>query len=254
MQRKQYCVYNQTNECFLSLGATLGDRPLARFKQWLGFGSHHTDEGQWIHPRGGLQTLGFFAPRDLLYLDGSHRVVHILESFPALRGVPMHSDASSLLALPVHTISSSQTQPGNQVLICSPQEMESRLRSLMQPPVEQQAARQAARQCDTPYNFAAQRSSYRASASVAYFGEGGKLAVHAIRDLNASGLYLVTRDRWAIGTEVKMSLQPSGRFDEKSSSPVVIRMRVSRWGLDGVGLEFAGAAAEATELTSLYVC
>jgi hypothetical protein len=90
-------------------------------------------------------------------------------------------------------------------------------------------------------------SAYRIST------DGGAHGVHAIRELSTRGLYLVTRDRWPVGAEVKMNLQPIGRSDANTLGPVTVRMKVIRWGSDGVGLEFTGHAAEAAELTALYV-
>jgi hypothetical protein len=85
--------------------------------------------------------------------------------------------------------------------------------------------------------------------------DGGELALHAIRDLSATGLYLVTRDRWPIGAEINMNLQPGGGVvADDAISPITVRMRVTSWGSDGVSLEFAGAAAESNGAKSLYVC
>jgi hypothetical protein len=275
MQRQDYCVYNQTNECFLSLGATLGDRPFERLKQWIGIGRRRGDEGTWFRPYERHRALTLFATRDLIYLDGRQRVVHLIESFPSLRTVPSRPDAQTLLALPVHTISSSQTRLGNQLLICSPSEMERKLRKLFEP--SQNSLMSHKRKSSRPVSIAPEppRPQPRPHASFDFMqpaaspdlrlaeqapsvppapADGGMLSPHAIRDLNATGLYLVTGERWPIGAEINMSLQPSGGIHDGSSTPIMVRMRVTRWGTDGVGLEFAGAAAEASELKSLYVC
>src|ERR1700694_5707407 len=127
MEIQQYCVYNQTSECFLSLGVTMGDNTFARLKGRLGKGVNRIDEGTWIVRPKGLNTLGLFSPRDLIYLDDQHKVVHMVEAFPTFRFAPLRSDAASVLALPVHSIYSSQTQLGNQLVICAAEEMEFRL-------------------------------------------------------------------------------------------------------------------------------
>jgi hypothetical protein len=278
MQRQDYCVYNQTNECFLSLGATLGDRPFARLKQWLNIGRRRADEGSWFKPYERLRALTLFATRDLLYLDAHNRVLQIMEDFPSLRVVPPHQEAVSLLALPVHTISSSQTKCGNQLLICAPAEMERKLRKLFEPkrnaspqpqasyrsirsfmaqPEEPvlRAAVDAKSSISVPVVTVPVRCSKQASELPAVpVADGGELSLHAIRDLSATGLYLVTRDRWPIGAEINMNLQPGGGASQKAISPITVRMRVTSWGADGVALEFAGAAAEASDPRSLYVC
>jgi hypothetical protein len=254
MHLELYCVYNQTNECFLSLGATLSDGPFARFKQWLGLGPTRVDEGTWIQLQNGSSPLGFFSSRDLVYLDSAHRVVHAFESFPALRAFPLRPDAETLLALPAHSISSSRTQVGNQLLICAAGEMEHRLRNLLRAEAEKQKRTIAAEQDLHRASIHPQPDPLRPAAAVAYYAGDGKLAVRAIRDLNATGLYLVTRDRWPVGSEVEINMQPSGAVDDRTNVPVKVPMRVMRWGVDGVHLEFAGAPAETSDLGTLYIC
>jgi hypothetical protein len=282
MQRQDYCVYNQTNECFLSLGATLGGRPFMRLKQRLNIGRRRADEGSWFKPYDRRRALTLFTTRDLIYLDAKQRVVHVVEANAGLRVVPPHPDAVSLLALPVHTISSSQTKPGNQLLICAPTEMERKLRKLFEPnrntsqqtaathsthPIHSfmaqaegqpsaQASVESTRGLTVPVvTVPIQRNKHASTSPAASCADGGELALHAIRDLSATGLYLVTRDRWPIGAEINMNLQPGGGIvADDSVSPITVRMRVTSWGSDGVSLEFAGAATESSNAKSLYVC
>jgi hypothetical protein len=280
MQRHDYCVYNQTNECFLSLGATLGDGPFARLKQRFHIGRRRADEGSWFKPYQPQHALTMFNTRDLLYLDAAHRVVHIVESYPGLRVVPQHQDAVSLLSLPVHTISSSQTKVGNQLLICVPTEMERKLRKLFEPkrsasqqpvaatprsihsfmsqpeePVVRAAVIDTKSSISVPVvTVPVHRNRQVAVSPAVPVADGGELSMHAIRDLSATGLYLITRDRWPIGAEINMNLQPGGGASEDSISPITVRMRVTSWGSDGVSLEFSGAAAESSDPKSLYVC
>lgn len=229
--RQTFCVYNQANECFLSLDATLGEPRLARLWRWLR-SARRADEGSWIRPQELRPSFGFSSVRDLVYLDGQHRVVHIAESFPAFRPVPLRSKACSFLALPPRTIASSHTRPGHQLLICAAGEMHSRLRRL--------------RQCDErPV------SNPVSIATLACFAEGGKLAVHSVRELSDRGLFLVTDHRWPIGAEVRMSLQPSGPAHQP---PVTVPMRVTQWAADGLGLEFAGPANQPGASPALRVC
>jgi hypothetical protein len=246
---QQFCVYNEANECFLSLGATLGEAPLAPLWRMLGLARRRADEGCWLRPQEVRPAFGFGSLRDLLYLDPSYRVVHVAESFPAFRTAPKRSDASSLLALPPRTISFSKTRPGDQLLICAAGEMQSRLRRLH----ERESARRRESQAivATPAEPVRTPSPQPSGRPARSFAEAEKLAVHAIRDLNVHGLFLVTRDRWPIGAEVRMSLQPSGIIHQQ---PISVRMRVTQWGADGVGLEFAGAVNDGGELASPYVC
>jgi hypothetical protein len=262
MDRQHVCVYNQTNECFLSLGTTLGDRPINRLKRMLGIGPSRVDEGCWIDHPSEFQDLGFFSARDLIYLDADHRVVHVIESYPTYRSAPVRRDTASILALPVHTISSSQTRPGNQLVICPPNEMESRLRQLELDPAEAKTPRNGngkshgARRKLPPGVAHDRRRSERTPCPlpISYFSAGGTLAAHVIRDISETGLYLITHERWPIGAEIRMSLQRSDGPHGTLHAPVMLRLRVARWGSDGVGLEFTGPVVNQQELLSMHVC
>ena len=123
-ERRRFCVYNKTRECFLSLGVTVADTTLSRLRGLIGRFHLKSDEGIWVVPSSGVHTLGVMVPLDLIYLDRSHRVIHQVEHFPTFRIAPIRADADSVLELPTHTIYSSQTQVGDQLLICPAREME----------------------------------------------------------------------------------------------------------------------------------
>lgn len=126
MERRTYCVYNQTRECFLCLGVTPADTVLARLKGLIGKLRLKLDEGLWVVPSQGVHTLGVLFPLDLIYLDENYKVIHVIEHFPRFRIAPIRIKAASVLELPTHTIYSSQTQVGDQLIICGVEEIESR--------------------------------------------------------------------------------------------------------------------------------
>jgi hypothetical protein len=78
-------------------------------------------------PFRGISESGMRAPLDLIYLDEDCRVIEVVESFPTFRVTPSSPQPASVLALPTHSIYSSQTQPGDQLLLCEAEEMERRL-------------------------------------------------------------------------------------------------------------------------------
>ena len=127
MERRTYCVYNQTRECFLSLGVSLADTTFTRMKGLIGRMKLRFDEGIWLVPSSGIHTMGVMFPLDLIYLDENHEVVHAIEYFPTFSISPLRIRSASVLELPTHTIYSSQTQVGDQLLICLVEEMEERL-------------------------------------------------------------------------------------------------------------------------------
>jgi uncharacterized protein len=125
---RRYCVYNQTRECFLSLNVTVADTTLTRLRGMIGRMSLRSDDGIWVVPSSGVHTIGVLIPLDLIYLDASHRVIHTVEHFPTFRIAPIRSDSDSVLELPVHSIYPSQTQVGDQLLICAAEDIEKHFR------------------------------------------------------------------------------------------------------------------------------
>jgi uncharacterized membrane protein (UPF0127 family) len=77
-----------------------------------------------VVPSNGVHTLGVLVPLDLIYLDEKHRVTHLVEHFPTFRIAPLKTHTGSVLELAAHSIYSSQTQVGDQLLICVAEEME----------------------------------------------------------------------------------------------------------------------------------
>lgn len=134
-----YCVYNQTRECFLSLGVAAANTTFSRLKGLIGKLRLKLDEGLWVVPSQGIHTLGVLFPLDLIYLDENHRVLHVIEHFPRFRIAPIRIKAASVLELPIHTIYSSQTRPGDQLILCAAEEIEDRLNQATLPQLERRA-------------------------------------------------------------------------------------------------------------------
>ena len=124
MQRTFY-VFNQTRQSFLSLGVSPADTHMTRLRGLLGRMKLRSDEGLWLVPCQGIHTIGLVFPIDVIYLDDNHRVIHLIEHLGPFRIAPIRRHSSSVLELPARTIYSSNTQIGDELLICSPDEMES---------------------------------------------------------------------------------------------------------------------------------
>lgn len=259
MDTRRYCVFNETNECFLSLGVTLRDSAIARLNGILARGPLRPDEGSWIVRPKSIHTLALFSSRDLVYLDGAHKVVRADAAFPARRAGALPSEADSVLILPNGTIASSQTQPGNQLVICVADELEFRLRSMsghasgQAQPHNQPAAvsnGSVAQVGETDRRIAPRKRWPRL---VAFDADGASVALHGIRDISTTGLFLMTQERWPLGANIRMSLQRTDGLDDISMMPITMDLRVSRWGADGVGLEFVRADTEHFAFVSMNV-
>ncbi|MDE3186933.1 MAG: PilZ domain-containing protein [Acidobacteriota bacterium] len=130
MESHKYCVYNQTRESFLSLELIAADVTIEKLKRLIESLAVKMDSSLWIMPyRGMPSALGHF-PVDLIYLDENYHVIQEIESFPASVIETFEDEAASALVLPAHTIFSSQTQLGDQLVICAAEEMEHRLERL----------------------------------------------------------------------------------------------------------------------------
>jgi len=127
--QSRYCVFNKTRESFLSLGVTIADTHFSRLKGLLGRIRLRSDEGIWVVPSLGVHTLGVLFPVDLIYLDADYRVIYLVESLGSFRIGPIRPKCASVLEVPPRTIYSSQTQVGDQMMICSSEEMEEHLRN-----------------------------------------------------------------------------------------------------------------------------
>ena len=127
MESPKYCVYNQTRESFLSLGVTVADITIEKLRAMIERLTIKADAGLWMMPYRGIPSARGLSPIDLLYLDKDYRVIQEVESYPTSSVEPLRYEAASALVLPAHTIYSSQTQPGDQLVICVADEMERRL-------------------------------------------------------------------------------------------------------------------------------
>jgi hypothetical protein len=127
MELQRLCAYNQTRECFLGLEVSAADISYAGLKELLGKLVLKSGEGLWMAPFRGIPETNMRDPLDLIYLDEDCRVIEVVESFPTFRVTPTSPQAASVLALPTHSIYSSQSQQGDQLVLCVAEEMQRRL-------------------------------------------------------------------------------------------------------------------------------
>jgi uncharacterized membrane protein (UPF0127 family) len=127
METRNYCVYNQTRGSFLGLRVIVADTAAKQLKALMENLSVKADAGIWLTPFRGVPATKGLTPVDLIYLDEDHRVIQAVESFPNYAIEPTREQPASALVLAGHTIFSTQTQPGDKLLICAPEEMEQHL-------------------------------------------------------------------------------------------------------------------------------
>jgi uncharacterized membrane protein (UPF0127 family) len=134
MEARIQCAYNQTRECFLGLQVRTADLPVAHLGELMAERPLRSGEGLWMKPYRGIPATTMPAPLDLICLDGECRVIDTVESFPTFQVRSSHPQPESVLALPAHSIYSSQTQPGDQLVLCEAEEMEQQLERLTRRP------------------------------------------------------------------------------------------------------------------------
>jgi len=298
MESRTHCAYNQTRECFLGLEVRAADLSSASVGELMTARSLKSGEGLWMTPFRGIPPAAVPAPLALIYLDRDRRVIDLVESFPTFQVSSSSPKPESVLALPAHSIYSSQTQPGDQLVLCVAEEMEQQLeqlsgtrseagaaaaaditgaallrekplwsggpgllelesRNVQDEKVAQQAHQMDLTQPGTrtvrpPRNWLERwwspdpRKAPRSEAHglAAYYWNGAAPVAHGIRDISASGLYVVTEERWYPGTLVLMTLQRTDCGEEVAERSIAVQSRAVRWGPDGVGLQFILAGDE----------
>lgn len=73
---------------------------------------------------------------------------------------------------------------------------------------------------------------------VAYYWDGGPPAPHSVREISLTGMYLLTEERWYLGTVVMMRLQQMDSNQNDPAHAIAVPARAVRWGTDGVGMAF----------------
>src|SRR5580693_5648302 len=121
--RQTLCVYNRNREAFLGLSVAPADTLTTRLKGLLGRVRLKPDDGIWLTPSRGIHTIGMLFAIDLIYLDAANRVIHLVEHLGPLRISPIRIKCASILELRPRAIYASNTQVGDTLIICTPEEM-----------------------------------------------------------------------------------------------------------------------------------
>ncbi|HEY6490586.1 MAG: PilZ domain-containing protein [Terracidiphilus sp.] len=124
------CAYNQTRQRFLSVDVEAADFSPAILNDRLPTLTSGCGLGLWIVPFRGVSPTSVRFPIDLVYLNADGVVLCVVDSFPISPVPPLSAQASSVLALPAQSISSTATCRGDQLLLCPSEEMKQRLQQL----------------------------------------------------------------------------------------------------------------------------
>jgi hypothetical protein len=73
---------------------------------------------------------------------------------------------------------------------------------------------------------------------IAYYWNNSTLKEDPVKDVSATGVYIVTNERWPTGTIVSLTLQRQGLLERHKGRRITTKARAVRTGDDGVGLAF----------------
>jgi len=121
--RRTLCVFNRTRESFLGLRVAPADTWRMGLKALSPKSGVTLDDGVWLVPSRGVHTIGMHCAIDLIYLDSANHVLYLVEQLGPFRISPIKSKCASVLALRSRAIYSSYTQIGDELLICTPEQM-----------------------------------------------------------------------------------------------------------------------------------
>jgi hypothetical protein len=128
----KHCAYNQTRERFLSADIETADFSTSSMVDNR-LPSVAPGAGLWLNPYMGISATSVRMPVDLIYLDAQQTVIDTVESFPLARGSAATLPSMTVLVLPAETIRTAETQLGDQLMLCPPEEMKRRLQKLANP-------------------------------------------------------------------------------------------------------------------------
>lgn len=143
MDTRVFCAYNLARGAFLSSKVTVADcanQPLQMLRVVVSSIGLDAESALWLTPLNSVPAVPRLFPFDLVYLDNDHRV---LERVEVVQGVdmPVHTpEVASALVLPFHSVSSTQTQQGDRLIVCLQEEVERLLAEIEEPGVAELAA------------------------------------------------------------------------------------------------------------------
>lgn len=271
-----YCAYNSSRQVFLCLSVETADVLPKDLKKALDTLTPDSKKALWLLPFRGITASQVKRPIDLVFLDQNYCVLSMVESFPASHPESLNWPVRSAIALPAGTISKSGTLTGDQLVVCSPEEMRRRFVDLELPEDDKTAISShslqdislpnsiandahgtistpetgepdvedlTAKERDwllcliSPYSQE-ERMTPRESLPwiTAYFFTGGAPAPTEVRNISSLGMYVITTERWYPGTIIRVTLSDS-RLPPSGRAITVNAMAV-RTDEEGVGMRF----------------
>ena len=125
-----YSAYNQSRNESLCAHVELVDVPPADLREYLETLTPGSKRAIWLVPFRGISADQVSFSIDLVFLDRNNCVMALTESFPIVHANTCNWPAGSALALPAQTIANCEILAGDQLILCSPEKLQRRLRNL----------------------------------------------------------------------------------------------------------------------------
>ena len=122
--RRTLCVFNRTRESFLGLRVAPADTWRMGLKALSENSGVTPDDGIWLIPSRDVDTMCMRCAFDLIYLDSANRVLYLVEHLGPVGASPIKTKCASMLVLRSRAIYFSYTRIGDELLICTPEQME----------------------------------------------------------------------------------------------------------------------------------
>ncbi|MBN2089290.1 DUF192 domain-containing protein [candidate division KSB1 bacterium] len=106
-------IKNLTKQKLLNYHVSLADNLKARLFGLLGYEKLSSKQVLHIVPCSSIHTFGMKFPVDVLFLNMSDKVIHVIRNFGPNRFTLMKSDAISVLEFPTGTLNQNEIQPGD---------------------------------------------------------------------------------------------------------------------------------------------
>ena len=139
MEAEICCAYNATRGCRLSSKVTVADserEPLKVLKILIEGLARDSESSLWLTPLLHAPHLARLFPFDIVYLDREHRVIEGAALRPGIQ-IPQFTDqTASALILPLDTLTSTESQPRDQIIVCAEEELEARIAEFSAPTVD----------------------------------------------------------------------------------------------------------------------
>jgi hypothetical protein len=108
-------AFNRTRNITLVENGAVADSAWTRLRGLLGHAPLKTGEGLLLRGEKAIHTVGMSFPIDVLFLDQTGQVVHLIPAMPALRFSPFVARAADVLEMPAGIIAQTGTALGDQI-------------------------------------------------------------------------------------------------------------------------------------------